>query len=149
MSEQNESKELGILGCIRTLSECYRKEPNDSQVRIFLRVLMPFELEIVERATARHIESSTWFPTAHELLGICRQMQAEGQVQYQHDPLMAEYFGLCERFYQTGAYIPQEFERLEKLFRNQGRINMADQLIEKALQFEHINQQMDEITADA
>lgn len=143
------SPEQQVIEAIQTLAECFRKEPNQTQVRIFVRLLAPYAGECLERAMAQHIESSNWFPTAHELLGHCRKIAAENEVQYQVDPLMAEYFELTEKFYQSGAYIPQEFEALEAKFRNKDRTCMADQVKERARRLESIDQQMAAFEIDA
>lgn len=143
------SEPLQVIECLNTLAECYRKEPNDTQVKIFVEVLKPFDAEVIQRAVVKTIESSTWFPSVHELLRLCREIRSQDEAGYQVDPLLADYYALVEKFYQTGECSAAEFEALEEKFRKKDRLNMADQVRERARRLEIIERQMERLEVPA
>jgi hypothetical protein len=86
-----------ILNAIRLVSEYYGAEPNETQVRLWLRLLEPYPGEVIERAVISHIEHSKWAPKVSEIRDLCDQRMPSNS--YQVDPLAAELLDLEQDFY--------------------------------------------------
>ena len=129
MASQNE-----ILSAMKMLAEYYGQEPNETQARLFMRLLEPYPGSVLEEAVISHIQASKWYPKVSEIRDLCDNLLPKGQT-YQVDSLAAEQIELENEFYDSRQFDAERFERLALQYENSGRLARAEQVRRRAHNF--------------
>ena len=112
-----------ILRSLRLATEYYGQEVNETQVRLWLRLMEPYPAETIEKAMLSHIERSKWPPKVSEIRDLCVSMTPGND--YRVDSLVGELLELEDAFYSKRQLDADVWERLARQFERVGRVERA------------------------
>lgn len=112
-----------ILSSLRLVTEYYGQEINETQVRLWLRLLEPYPALVVEKAVLTHIERSKWPPKVSEIRDLCDSLTPKNG--YRVDSLVGELLELENAFYSERQLDADAWERLARQFDRVGRIERS------------------------
>lgn len=112
-----------ILSSLRLVTEYYGQEVNETQVRLWLRLLEPYPALVIERAVMMHIEHSKWTPKVSEIRDLCDSLTPKNG--YRVDSLVGELLELENAFYSERQLDADAWERLARQFERVGRVERA------------------------
>jgi hypothetical protein len=112
-----------ILSSLRLVTEYYGQEINETQVRLWLRLLEPYPALVIEKAVLTHIERSKWTPKVSEIRDLCDSLTPKNG--YRMDSLVCELLELENAFYDERQLDSTTWERLARQFERVGRVERA------------------------
>ena len=112
-----------ILSSLRLATEYYGQEVNETQVRLWLRLMEPYPAETIEKAMLSHIEKSKWPPKVSEIRDLCDSLAPKNG--YRIDSLVGELLELENAFYDSRQLDADAWERLARRFERVGRAERA------------------------
>jgi hypothetical protein len=112
-----------ILSSLRMVTEYYGQEVNETQVRLWLRLLEPYPALVIEKAVVTHIERSKWTPKVSEIRDLCAELNPSNG--YRVDSLVGDLVQLENAFYDARQLDPAAWERLARRFERVGRVERA------------------------
>ena len=113
-----------VLNAIRLVTEYYQAQPNETQVRLWIRLLEPYPAEIIESAVLAHIEKSKWQPKVSEIRDLCAELMPKAH-SYQVDSMAGELIELENAFYDDRQLDLAAWEGLAQSFERCGRQERA------------------------
>lgn len=112
-----------ILSLLRLVAEYYGQEVNETQARLWLRLLELYPAPVIEKAVVAHIKRSKWFPKVSEIRDLCAELNPSNG--YRVDSLVGELLQLENAFYEARQLDPPAWERLARRFERVGRTERA------------------------
>lgn len=128
------ASEAELIKALKLLTEYYGQEPNETQARLFMRLLEAYPGAVVEEAVLAHISASKWYPKVSELRDRCDGLMPRSE-SYMVDPLAAEQIDLEHEFYDHGNFDPERYEKLARQYENCDRLARAEQVRRRARLF--------------
>lgn len=103
-----------ILDVLGTLVDYFAVEPNDAQLRLYVRALSDLTGAELQAAADEYIKTGKWFPKVSELRDIAERLGKQPALQ--HDLLEAEVIELKDAFLFDGEYNPARMEAIAVLY---------------------------------